>query len=186
MRFTPTTIPDVLLIDPDVFTDARGFFFEVYHAEKFAAGGIRLPFVQDNQSRSPRDTVRGLHAQINKPQGKLLRVLEGAIIDVAADVRMGSPTFGEHVAIELTAENPRMLWVPPGFVHGFCVTSAHAKVEYKCTALYDRSDEYAVIWNDPELAIAWPTQTPILSDKDRAAPTLRALQDEGRLPVYFA
>jgi dTDP-4-dehydrorhamnose 3,5-epimerase len=184
VRFLPTTIPDVVLVEPDVLRDTRGYFFEVYHSAKFAAGGIDAAFVQDNQSRSPQGTLRGLHAQLRQPQGKLLRVLEGAILDVAVDVRLGSPTFGAHIALELSAENRHMLWVPPGFVHGFCVTSEHAQVEYKCTQLYDPTDEYAIVWNDPELAIPWPTTTPQLSAKDSAAPTLRTLRDQGRLPTY--
>lgn len=184
MRFTPTAIADVVLVDPQVHHDPRGYFFEVYRADKFAAGGIDAIFVQDNQSRSPRHTLRGLHAQLTKPQGKLLRVLEGSILDIAADVRVGSPTFGQHVAVELSADNRHMLWVPSGFVHGFCVLSDDAAIEYKCTALYDPTDEYAVIWNDPDLHIPWPTDAPLLSAKDQAAPTLATLQAQGRLPVY--
>lgn len=183
MQFTPTSIPEVILIEPRVFGDDRGHFFEFFHAGKFAEAGLALTFVQDNHSLSQRDTLRGLHAQLRQPQGKLLRVLEGAILDVAVDVRLGSPTFARHVAIELSAANRRLLWVPPGFMHGFCVTSEQAQVEYKCTALYDPADEYAVAWNDPELAIAWPTATPLLSEKDRNAPSLQSLRAAGRLPA---
>lgn len=182
MRFTATTIPEVVLIEPAVHGDPRGYFFEFFHAGKFADAGLDLVFVQDNHSLSQRDTLRGLHAQLRQPQGKLLRVLEGSILDVAVDVRVGSPTFARHVAIELSSENRHMLWVPPGFLHGFYVTSDQAQVEYKCTALYDPSDEYAVAWDDPDLAIAWPTTTPLLSDKDRRAPTLASLRAAGRLP----
>lgn len=184
MRFTATEIPEVVLIEPAVHGDARGFFFEFFHAGKFAGAGLDLVFVQDNHSLSQRDTLRGLHAQLRQPQGKLLRVLEGSILDVAVDVRVGSPTFARHVALELSAKNRHMLWVPPGFLHGFYVTSDQAQVEYKCTALYDPSDEYAVAWNDPDLAIDWGASAPRLSDKDRQAPNLRAVRAAGRLPSY--
>jgi dTDP-4-dehydrorhamnose 3,5-epimerase len=184
VKFTQTAIPDVLLVEPQVFRDARGFFLEVFHAGKFAESGIDARFVQDNHSLSQRGTLRGLHAQREKPQGKLIRVIEGEIFDVAVDVRLGSPTFGRHVAVMLSADDLCQLWVPPGFVHGFCVTSERAQVEYKCTALYDPGDEYGVLWNDPALAIPWPIAEPNLSEKDRRLPRLAEIR--GRLPKYEA
>jgi len=184
VRFTPTAIPEVILVEPKVFQDARGFFLETYHAGKYAEGGIDVAFVQDNHSLSQRGTLRGLHAQLRNPQGKLIRVIEGEIWDVAVDVRVGSPTFGRHVAETLSAQNFRQLWVPPGFVHGFCVLSERAQVEYKCTALYDPGDEIAVAWNDPELAVPWPVRSPLLSAKDEKAPRLAEVRE--RLPRYRA
>jgi dTDP-4-dehydrorhamnose 3,5-epimerase len=184
VRFTPTAIPDVILVEPRVFQDPRGFFLETYHAGKYADGGIHAAFVQDNHSLSQRGTLRGLHAQLKRPQGKLIRVIEGEIWDVAVDVRVGSPTFGRHVGETLSAENFRQLWVPPGFVHGFCVLSERAQVEYKCTALYDPTDEIAIAWNDPELAIAWPVAEPLLSAKDQKAPRLAEVRE--RLPRFGA
>lgn len=184
MRFTPTAIPDVILVEPRVFQDPRGFFLETYHAGKYADGGIHAAFVQDNHSLSQRGTLRGLHAQLKRPQGKLIRVIEGEIWDVAVDVRVGSPTFGRHVGETLSAENFRQLWVPPGFVHGFCVLSERAQVEYKCTALYDPTDEIAIAWDDPELAIPWPVAAPLLSAKDQKAPRLAEVRE--RLPRFGA
>lgn len=184
MRFTPTAIPDVILVEPRVFQDPRGFFLETYHAGKYADGGIHAAFVQDNHSLSQRGTLRGLHAQLKRPQGKLIRVIEGEIWDVAVDVRVGSPTFGRHVGETLSAENFRQLWVPPGFVHGFCVLSERAQVEYKCTALYDPTDEIAIAWDDPELAIPWPVAAPLLSAKDLKAPRLAEVRE--RLPRFGA
>ena len=181
MRFEPTAIPDVIRIEPRVFKDARGFFLETYHAEKWAAGGVRASFVQDNHSRSARGTLRGLHMQVAFAQGKLVRCVAGEIFDVAVDVRRGSPTFGKWVGETLSAENFRQLWVPPGFLHGFCVTSPTAEVEYKCTELYRPEDELGVIWNDPEIGVRWPIDAPLLSGKDAALPRLREIQ--ARLPV---
>lgn len=172
MRFIPTELAGVVVIEPDVHRDSRGFFLETYHAEKYRSGGLREPFVQDNQSRSVRHTLRGLHMQLRNPQGKLVRVVEGEIWDVAVDVRLGSPTFGRWVAKRLSAENFWQLYVPPGCAHGFCVTSERAQVEYKCTALYDPSDEVGIAYNDPALAIPWPTGSPILSNRDRQNPFL--------------
>lgn len=167
MRFTPTDLAGVIVIEPDVHRDSRGFFLEIYHAEKYRAGGLAAPFVQDNQSSSARHTLRGLHMQLRKPQGKLVRVVEGEIWDVAVDVRVGSPTFGRWVAEWLSAENFRQLYVPPGCAHGFCVTSESAQVEYKCTALYDPTDEVGIAYDDPTLAIPWPIEQPMLSNRDR-------------------
>lgn len=177
MKFEPLDIPEVILVTPDVHADERGFFLETYHREKYRRGGIDAEFVQDNHSRSRRGILRGLHAQRARPQGKLVRAVEGEIWDVAVDVRRGSPTFGRWVAATLSAESFRQLWVPPGFLHGFCVTSEVAQVEYKCTALYDRDDELAVAWDDPEIAIDWPVAEPTLSAKDAAAPRLSTLDE---------
>ncbi len=182
MRFHPTALPDVILVEPTVHGDARGFFLESYHREKYRQGGISVTFVQDNHSKSRRGTLRGLHAQRGRPQGKLVRAVEGEIFDVAVDVRRGSPTFGHWVGEVLSAESFRQLYVPPGFVHGFCVLSDAAQVEYKCTDFYDPSDELGVLWNDPDIAVDWPISDPLLSEKDRAAPRLRDVDD--LLPEY--
>lgn len=178
MKFTPTEIPDVVLIEPDVFADPRGFFLETYHAGRYRAAGIGLPFVQDNHSYSSvRGTLRGLHAQLHHAQGKLVCALLGEIWDVAVDLRPGSPTFKRWVARSLSGENHHQLYVPPGFVHGFCVTSESAHVWYKCTEIYRPEDEIAVAWNEPELAIPWPVAEPLLNAKDRAAPRLAEILD---------
>jgi len=175
VRFVPCGIPDVLIIEPDVYRDARGFFLETYHEEKYREGGVAGPFVQDNHSRSVGGTLRGLHLQARRPQGKLIRVVEGEIFDVAVDVRRGSPSFGRWVGHSLSAENFRQCWVPPGFAHGFCVLSEFAHVEYKCTELYDPAGELGIVWNDPALGIVWPIQNPIVSDRDRRHPKLAEL-----------
>ena len=172
----PLAIPDVKLITPPRFGDARGFFSEVFHARRFAEAGIPGPFVQDNHSLSAAvGTVRGLHLQIApSAQGKLVRVTRGAIWDVAVDVRHGSPTFGQHVGIELSVGNWRQLWIPTGFLHGFCTLEPDTEVLYKVTAEYDREAERGVAWDDPDLAIPWPVEPgkELLSDKDRALPRL--------------
>lgn len=178
LEFIDTDLPGVVLVAPQVHGDERGFFLETYHAEKYLAGGIRGPFVQDNHSRSSRGILRGLHAQAPSAQGKLLRVVEGEIFDVAVDVRVGSPAFGRHVFAMLSARNFRQIYVPPGMLHGFVVTSEVAQVEYKCTDLYRQEQEFSVRWNDPELAIPWPIADPVLSDKDRNAPLLRDVHDK--------
>jgi dTDP-4-dehydrorhamnose 3,5-epimerase len=183
MRVVDTGLPGVLLIEPRVHGDSRGFFLETFHAERYAAAGVTGPFVQDNWSRSVRGTLRGMHFQEPQPQGKLVQVVAGAVYDVAADVRRGSPTFGRWVGYELSAENKRQLWVPPGFAHGFVVLSDVADFLYKCTALYRPEAERAVVWNDPDLAIAWPVAHPLLSAKDAAAPRLA---DAPVLPSYDA
>jgi dTDP-4-dehydrorhamnose 3,5-epimerase len=182
VRVAPTLIPGVLVIEPDVHADGRGFFVETYRADRYREHGIEGPFVQDNHSRSVAGTLRGLHLQLRHPQGKLIRVIEGEVFDVAVDVRRGSPTFGRWVAVTLTAENFRQCYVPPGFAHGFCVVSPIAQVEYKCTDVYDPADEIGVAWNDPALGISWPVSEPILSLRDSHHPTLAEL--DGRLPAW--
>lgn len=176
MRFEPTAIPDVIRIEPRVFRDARGFFLESYHEKRFAEGGIGARFVQDNHSFSERGTLRGLHMQRVFAQGKLVRCVAGEIFDVAVDARPGSPTFGRWVGETLSAENFRQLWLPPGFLHAFCVVSATAHVEYKCSELYHPEDELGVIWNDPAIGIVWPIATPTLSAKDAALPRLSEIE----------
>ena len=163
----------MIVVEPDVHRDARGFFLETYHQQKYAASGITGAFVQDNHSRSVRGTLRGLHAQLGQPQGKLIRVAEGEIYDVALDIRRGSPTFGRWVGMRLSGDDFRQLWIPPGFAHGFYVMSEVAHVEYKCTEPYDPADEISILWNDPDLAIEWPIGDPIVSDRDSRAPRLR-------------
>ncbi len=180
MRFLPTTLPEVLLVEPDVHQDARGFFLETYHQDKYRRGGIEAVFVQDNHSRSVKDTLRGLHAQCRRPQGKLVRAVEGEMFDVAVDIRQGSPTFGRWVGARLSGLNFRQLWIPPGFAHGFCVLSEVVHVEYKCTDFYDREDEISLAWNDPEIGIAWPVSDPILSGKDRQASSLAEIREKLR------
>ena len=182
MRVVATDIPEVLVVEPDVHADGRGFFLETYHADRYRAHGIVGPFVQDNHSRSGRDTLRGLHLQRARPQGKLVRVIEGEIYDVAVDARRGSPTFGRFVAVTLSADNFRQCYVPPGFAHGFCVVTATAQVEYKCTDVYDPASEIGIAWNDPALAIPWPVREPLLSPRDARHPTMAELGD--LLPLY--
>jgi dTDP-4-dehydrorhamnose 3,5-epimerase len=177
MKFLPTDLQGVVLIEPDVFKDARGFFLETYHERTYTEGGIAGPFVQDNHSYSSRGTLRGLHAQRTKPQGKLVRAVEGEMFDVAVDIRRGSTTFGKWVGFTLSGENFRQLWIPPGFAHGFCVLSESVHVEYKCTDFYDKADEITVAWNDPAIGIAWPAEAPTLSAKDAAAPRLAEIRE---------
>ena len=172
MKFLPAEIPGVIIVEPDVHSDARGFFFETYHAEKYQKGGIAGVFVQDNQSRSAAGTVRGLHLQLRHAQGKLIRVIEGEVFDVAVDVRRGSPTFGKWVGVTLSAENFRQCYIPPGFAHGFAVTSPIAQVEYKCTDVYDAKSEIGIAWDDPAIGITWPVTDPVLSDRDKRHPRL--------------
>ncbi|MFH1873177.1 MAG: dTDP-4-dehydrorhamnose 3,5-epimerase [Pseudomonadota bacterium] len=174
MKFLNTSIPGVILVEPSVFGDTRGFFFESWNARDFAGGGIGAEFVQDSHSRSVRGVLRGLHYQIHQPQGKLIRVVAGEVFDVVVDIRKSSPTCGRHVAVRLSADDRQMLWVPPGFAHGFCVLSDYAEMLYKQTAYYAPQHERSLLWNDPELAIDWPLAgTPILSEKDRAGIPLR-------------
>jgi dTDP-4-dehydrorhamnose 3,5-epimerase len=176
VKFNPTELPGVVLIEPDVHRDERGFFLETYQQSRYSGGGVDASFVQDNHSRSGRGTLRGLHAQLKRPQGKLVRVIEGEVFDVAVDIRRGSPHFGRYFGALLSADNFLQLYVPAGFAHGFCVTSEIAQFEYKCTDFYDPEDEFAVSWNDPEIGIPWPLANPLLSAKDAAAPRLSEVE----------
>lgn len=176
MEFRPTDIPDVIVVQPRVFGDARGFFMETWQRRKFADGGIDVDFVQDNFSRSTRGTLRGLHYQIEQAQGKLVYVVAGEVFDVAVDLRRGSPTFGRWVSERLSAENRRMLWIPPGFAHGFYVLSESADFVYKCTDFWAPEHERTIRWDDPDLAIRWPIPAhaaPLVSDKDAAGVAFR-------------
>ena len=169
MDVIKTVIPGLIVSEPKRFGDARGFFTELYHAERYAAAGIAGPFVQDNFSRSARGVLRGLHLQYPNPQGKLIGVLSGRILDVMVDVRRGSPTFGKHVAVELSGDNGRQLFGPRGFAHGFVVLSEFAEVLYKATDFYAPEHERSLLWNDPALGIPWPLEgAPVLAEKDRA------------------
>jgi dTDP-4-dehydrorhamnose 3,5-epimerase len=173
VRVSPTSLPDVLLIEPAVFADDRGYFLETYHAARFREAGIDFDFVQDNQSRSYRGVLRGLHYQEPNAQGKLVRCSLGRLWDVAVDVRAGSPHFGKWFGTELNDENQRMLWIPPGFAHGFCALSDTADLAYKCTALYDAPSDRGIAWDDPDIGIEWPISSPSLSPKDARAPRLK-------------
>jgi dTDP-4-dehydrorhamnose 3,5-epimerase len=177
VRFVATPLPGVIQIEPDVHRDARGFFLETYQAERYREGGIREAFVQDNHSRSAQDTLRGLHIQLPSAQGKLVRVIEGEIWDVAVDVRRGSPAFGRHFGARLSAHGFEQLYVPPGLAHGFVVLSEVAQVEYKCTRLYEPKAELTIAWDDPDLAIPWPTRSPLLSERDRRGSRLRDVHE---------
>ena len=173
MNVVKTKLIDCVIIEPKIFGDERGFFLETFQAERYAElAGITLPFVQDNHSRSSKGVLRGLHFQKTKPQGKLVRVVQGEVFDVTVDIRQGSLTFGQWEAVILSEQNKTQLWVPPGFAHGFIVLSNTADFEYKCTDYYDPSDEGSVLWNDPDLDIPWPIVTPILSNKDASADRL--------------
>lgn len=187
MKIAPTGIPDVLILEPEVFGDERGFFFESYNARKFAQlTGIGAEFVQDNHSRSARGVLRGLHYQIRQPQGKLVRVVAGEVFDVAVDIRRDSPTFGKWVGITLSAHNKRQVWIPAGFAHGFLVTSDSAEFLYKTTDYWAPEHERSIAWNDPDLAIAWPIVGELqLAAKDKAAKRLRDAEvfvDTGAAP----
>ena len=183
MKITPTELPEVLLVEPDVHRDERGFFVETWHAEKYAAAGLDARFVQDNHSLSQRGTLRGLHAQLHKPQGKLVRISQGEIFDVAVDIRRGSPHYGRHVGVILSASNFLQLWVPEGFAHGFCVLSETAEMQYKCTDVYDPTGDITIAWNDPAIGIEWPVDQPLLSQKDGDARSL-AEHQAAELPIY--
>lgn len=183
MRFIETDLPGVVIIEPKVFGDERGYFFESFHAPRFAEHGIAIDIRQSNVSRSAHGVLRGLHYQWPNPQGKLVQVLEGEVYDVAVDIRRGSPTFGRWAACVLSAENRRLFWVPEGFAHGFAVTSDHAIFCYHCTAVYDPSADAGVRWNDGDIGIDWPIAQPQLSAKDMAAPFLSDIAP-ARLPAY--
>jgi dTDP-4-dehydrorhamnose 3,5-epimerase len=182
MKFIPTSLPGVVIIEPQIFKDNRGFFLESYQARRFTENGIPETFVQHNHSKSSKDTLRGLHAQSRHPQGKLIRVLSGEIFDVVVDIRRGSPTYKKWLGLPLTAETFKMIYVPAGYAHGFYTLSETAEVEYKTTDYYDPSGELRILWNDPDLAIAWPGKHPVLSEKDRTASSLK--QMEPQFPVY--
>lgn len=182
MKILSTRLPGVLIIEPDVYRDERGWFLETYHCDKYEEVGLSFSFVQDNCSSSVRGTLRGLHAQISRPQGKLVRVIRGEIFDVAVDIRRGSPTFASWESVALTAENFKQMYIPPGFAHGLCVLSDVAEVEYKCTDVYTPGDEIVIAWNDQQIGILWPLESPILSQKDAAGQSLQVLWDQ--LPEY--
>lgn len=182
MRVLPTDLPEVKIVEPDVFGDQRGFFMETYSVRRYGQVGIRATFVQDNLSRSRKNVLRGLHMQNPDAQGKLVMALEGAVFDVAVDVRTGSPRYGRWVGVELSAANKRQLWIPEGFAHGYCVLADDTLFAYKTTAPYNPAAELTVLWNDPEIGIAWPTATPILSDKDQRGTALADLDPARLLP----
>ena len=181
MNVIKSELPEVIIFEPKMFGDTRGFFLEHYQAERYSAHGVAGPFVQDNLSRSSRGVLRGLHLQNPYPQGKLVGVMRGRVLDVAVDVRVGSPTFGKHVAVELSDDNFRQLWIPKGFAHGFTVLSETADFFYKCDELYRPADEITIRWNDPALKIDWHTPAPTLSERDTTAPLLENID---RLPSY--
>jgi len=185
MKVIQTALPGVVVIEPQVHGDARGFFYESYNAEKYKNSGFDLKFVQSNVSRSAHGVLRGLHYQWPNPQGKLVSVLEGEVYDVAVDIRAGSPTFGRWAAAILSADNKRHFWVPEGFAHGFAVLSEFATFTYLCTALYERAADASIRWNDAEIAVDWPLSAPLLSEKDERAPFLRDVPPE-KLPRYGA
>ena len=180
MKISPTKISEVLVLEPEVYTDERGYFMETFRSSYLNEHGVELNFVQDNQSKSRIGTLRGLHYQLKFPQGKLVRVISGTVFDVAVDIRENSSTFGKWVGETLSAENRKQLWVPPGFAHGFLVLSQSAELFYKCTEYYHAEDDYSLLWNDPAVGIEWPTENrePILSEKDRIARRL------SQIPVY--
>jgi dTDP-4-dehydrorhamnose 3,5-epimerase len=177
-------IAEVLLLRPQVFRDERGYFLESHNAQTWASAGVNVTFVQDNTSLSSRGTLRGLHAQVRKPQAKLVRVLDGLIFDVAVDIRRGSPTFGQWVGAELSAEGFEQLFIPAGFAHGFCVLSETARIAYKVSDYYDPGGEISLAWNDPAIGIDWPLESPLLSEKDAGAPRLAQVGEA--LPLWQA
>jgi dTDP-4-dehydrorhamnose 3,5-epimerase len=183
MNVIPTDLPGVLIIEPRVFGDARGYFMETWQQQRYAQAGLPERFVQDNLSFSRRGILRGLHYQNPQGQGKLVYVLQGEVYDVAVDIRAGSPTFGRAAGVMLSAENKRQFYIPPGFAHGFCVTSDTALFVYKCTEFYNPALEGAVRWDDPQIGISWPVSAPALSDKDRKAPLLSEIAQD-KLPPY--
>jgi dTDP-4-dehydrorhamnose 3,5-epimerase len=183
MNVLPTRLPEVVIIEPRVHGDSRGYFLETWAAERYELVGVPNRFVQDNISRSRKGIVRGLHLQNPHEQGKLVSTLEGEVFDVAVDVRVGSPRFGRWVGVVLSEQNHRQLWIPPGFAHGFCVLSDEAIFHYKCTDSYHAQSELAVSWNDPAIGIDWPVVSPTVSDRDAAAPRLASIPRD-RLPQY--
>lgn len=183
-KISQTKIPEVLVVKPEVFGDSRGFFLETYHYKKYSENGLKKTFVQDNHSRSSRGILRGLHYQLNTPQAKLVYAATGEILDVAVDIRKGSPAFGKWVGIILSEENRFQLYVPEGFAHGFCVLSETADVIYKCSELYSPEDDRGINWSDENININWPTKDPLLSNKDKNLPMLKDIP-ETSLPTYI-
>ena len=185
LKFSEKSLPGVLLIEPMVFEDDRGYFMETYHTGKYSEAGLDQAFVQDNHSQSRQFTLRGLHYQLKHPQGKLVYVITGEILDIAVDIRSGSPTFGRWTGTLLSDKNKRQLFIPGGFAHGFCVLSEIADVIYKCTDVYTPGDEYGILWSDPAIDIVWPIENPGLSEKDAKSPLLNDVPEE-HLPLYEA
>ena len=184
MKCTPAqTLPEILRIEPDVFSDNRGYFLEIYQTRKYVEHCISATFVQDNSSYSKKGVLRGLHYQLNRPQGKLVYVVQGEIFDVAVDIRIGSPTFGRWVSDILSSENNHQIFIPEGFAHGFCVLSDNTHVMYKCTDFFDSASDRGIIWNDPLLQIEWPLEHPILSNKDLTYQSIEQIPLE-ELPAY--
>jgi dTDP-4-dehydrorhamnose 3,5-epimerase len=183
MNVIETDIEGVLILEPKVFGDKRGFFMETWSRDRYRDAGLDVTFVQDNVSSSTKGVLRGLHYQYPQPQGKLVQVLQGEVLDVAVDIRVNSPTFGKAVTCVLSEDNNRQFYVPGGFAHGFCVLSDFALFSYKCTDFYNPKTEGGVLWNDPDLAIDWPIETPLLSEKDRICPRLNDIPKD-QLPVY--
>lgn len=183
MNIIQTEIPDLLIIEPKVFGDKRGFFMETWQRDRYLKAGLDIEFVQDNAAGSSRGVLRGLHYQYPQPQGKLVQVFQGEVLDVAVDIRTGSPTFGKAVTCILSEDNRRQYYVPPGFAHGYYVLSEMAVFSYKCTDFYNPKTEGSILWNDPDLGIEWPVTEPILSSKDAAAPCLMDISKD-RLPSY--
>lgn len=183
MKRTETRLTGPLIIEPDVFEDHRGFFCETYHQKRYASFGIKSNFVQDNVSYSTKHTLRGLHFQLKHPQAKLVQVLQGEVFDVAVDIRVGSPQFGQWVGVTLSASNKRQFFVPEGFAHGFCVVSDHALFHYKCSDFYEPDDDHGVLWCDSDLGINWPVKDPVVSKKDTVLGLLKSIP-EASLPVY--
>ena len=184
IQFIKTVLPEVVIVEPRVFRDKRGFFMETFNSKVYSDNGINVNFVQDNHSRSSKNILRGLHYQLNHAQDKLIQVIRGKIFDVAVDIRVGSSNFGKWVGVELSEENNRQLFVPKGFAHGFCVLSDIVDVTYKCSDFYAPQDEYGVLWSCPELGVDWPVTEPVLSQKDMLYTSLSKIKKE-QLPVYF-
>jgi dTDP-4-dehydrorhamnose 3,5-epimerase len=183
LKFIPTSLPDIILIEPAVFTDHRGFFMETFHHNKYTEAGIIFNSVQDNRSHSIQGALRGLHYQLKHSQAKLIYVISGEIFDVAVDIRLGSPTFGQWAGAVLSEKNNHQIYIPKGFAHGFCVLSESADIIYKCSELYTPGDEYGILWSDPDINIKWPATDPILSVKDKQNPCLTDVNKEF-LPIY--
>jgi len=183
IQFIKTSLPEVIIVEPRLFHDKRGFFMETFNTEVYSDNGIKANFVQDNHSRSSKNILRGLHYQLNQAQDKLIQVIRGKIFDVAVDIRFGSPNFGKWVGVELSEENHRQLFVPKGFAHGFCVLSDSVDVTYKCSDFYAPNDEYGVLWSCPEVGVKWPVPNPVLSQKDILYTSLSEIKKE-HLPVY--